>query len=122
MKKMLFLAFAGCAFSALTAHGMPVAPLGSAHATPIIQVGWGYGPWVCGPRLPGSLLGQWLTGYIYVPGCYRGYARGSYAGRRVTDYPYVRRLPGHVIYVDKGTCGFGSYLSCTRGLCFRFCQ
>jgi hypothetical protein len=122
MKKLLPLILTFGVFSGSTAHGMPVAALSSAQATPLIQVGWAYGPWVCGPRLPGSLLGQWVTGYIYVPGCYRRYSRSTYAGRRVSRDPYISQLPGFVIHVDKGTCGFGSFLSCTHGLCYRFCQ
>jgi len=121
MKKLLPLILALGIFSGSAAHGMPVAALGSAQATPIFQVGWGNGPWVCGPRLPGSLFGQWVTGYIYVPGCYRGYNRRN-AAHRISDYPYVSHLPGNVIHVDKGACGFGSFLSCTHGLCYRFCE
>lgn len=121
MKKLLPLILALGIFSGSAAHGMPVAALGSAQATPIFQVGWGNGPWVCGPRLPGSLFGQWVTGYIYVPGCYRGYSRRN-AAHRISDFPYVSHLPGNVIHVDKGACGFGSFLSCTHGLCYRFCE
>jgi hypothetical protein len=69
----------------------------------------------------------------YNGGYYRGYRRGYYRGYRVGHYgghylhhrhiryPYVRYDSGDVIAVDKGFCGFGSYLACTQGTCWRFC-
>lgn len=57
-------------------------------------------------------------------GYYEGYRRGHYLDYRHAyyDFPYVR-LSGRIdpIVVDKGFCGFGSYLSCDFGGCWRFC-
>jgi hypothetical protein len=55
---------------------------------------------------------------------YRGYRRGYVRGYRdgYYDGPYVHYSDnGGAIAVDRGFCGFGSYLSCSQGLCWRFC-
>jgi len=70
----------------------------------------------------------------YHGGYYFGYRRGYYRGYRVGHYgrhqvhyrhhryPFVRLHDGgDVIAVGKGLCGFGSYLGCTQGTCWRFC-
>jgi len=70
----------------------------------------------------------------YHGGYYRGYRQGYYRGYRIGHYgrqhvhyrhlryPYVQFYDsGDVITVDKGFCGFGSYVACTQGVCWRLC-
>ena len=40
---------------------------------------------------------------------------------RIVDHHRLCRGHGGVIKLDKGFCGFGSYLACTQGTCWRFC-
>ena len=126
MNKLLPLIFALSVFGGSAAYAMPVAPLSQPQATLTIQVGGG-----CGLGVHRGPLGRCVPVYVYrgydpyyrgyVRGYYRGYRRGYYEGSRNAYYPYVRHLPGDVVYVDKGVCGFGSYLSCSYGTCWRFC-
>jgi hypothetical protein len=70
----------------------------------------------------GGYYGGHYRGYYL--GYHRGYRRGYYRGYRDAYYdgPYVRyHDDGGVIAVDKGFCGFGSYLACSHGSCWRFC-
>ena len=136
MNKLLPLIFA-FVVTGSTAYAMPIAPLGSPQATLTIQVGYGYG---CGLGVHRGPLGACVPTYTYdrynwygpyrrayVRGYYRGYRRGYYrgyyAGRYDAYYPYVR-YPNDtgVVVVDKGVCGFGSYLSCSYGTCWRLCE
>jgi hypothetical protein len=99
----------------------------SPQATLTVRVGY-----ECGLGVHRAPLGACVPVYVYrgydpyyrgyVRGYYRGYRRGYYEGRRDAYYPYVRYVPGDVIAVDRGVCGFGSYLSCSYGTCWRFCQ
>ncbi len=60
----------------------------------------------------------------YREGYHRGYHRGYYRGYHDAHYdgPYVRYYyHGDVVVVDRGLCGFGSYLSCGYGTCWRYC-
>ena len=41
--------------------------------------------------------------------------------RKITVHHRLCRSRGGVIELDKGFCGFGSYLACTNGTCWRFC-
>ncbi len=127
MSKPLSLIFALGIIVAPSAQAMPVVALSQPQAGLTIQVGYG-----CGLGVHRGPLGACTPVYVYgghdryyrayVRGYYRGYRRGYYAGRHRNDrYPYVSRLPGDVVYVDKGVCGFGSYLSCKNLTCWRFC-
>jgi hypothetical protein len=127
MNKLLPLTFALGIITAQSAQAMPVAPINQPQASLTIQAGYG-----CGLGVYRGLLGACTPIYVYggydpyyrayVRGYYRGYRRGYYEGRHRDDaYPYVRRLPGDVVYVDKGVCDFGWYLSCRHGTCWRYC-
>lgn len=127
MNKLLPLIFALSVFGVSAAQAMPVVPLGSPQTTLTIQVGYG-----CGLGVHRGPLGECAPVYVYrgydpyyrgyVRGYYRGYRRGYYEGRHDAYYPYVRYVPGDVIAVDRGVCGFGSYLSCSYGTCWRLCK
>jgi hypothetical protein len=129
MNKLRPLIFALSVFGVSAAQAMPVVPLGPPQATLAIQIGYAYG---CGLGVHRGPLGGCVPVYVYrgydpyyrgyVRGYYRGYRRGYYAGRHDAYYPYVRHFPGDVVYVDRGVCGFGSYLSCSYGTCWRVCQ
>jgi len=94
-----------------SAQAMPVAPLGSPQAGLTIPVGWGYGFGVCR-----GLFGGCTPVYVYGK-CYRGYRNAHYRG------PYVRFYDnGGVVEANKGTCGLGSYLSCSHGTCWQLCN
>jgi hypothetical protein len=128
MTKLLTLISALGVFVASAAYAMPVAPLSEPQGSLTIQVGYGCGLGVrrgplydCAPVYGG--YDPYYHTYVrgYYRGYRRGYRRGYYAGRYDAYYPYVRHLPGDVVYVDRGFCGFGSYLSCSYGTCWRFC-
>ena len=127
MNKLLPLIFALGLLGGSAAYAIPVAPLGQPQATLTVQVGSG-----CGLGVRRGPLGQCIPVYngngnegycrAYRRGYYRGYRQDNYHGYRAANYPYVSHVNDTgVIVVDKGVCGFGSYLSCSRGLCWRFC-
>ena len=124
MKRHLSLVFALGIFCVVPAHAMPVARFGLVETEFTIQVsggcGIGFRPSPSGGCIPDYFNG---SGYVrgYSLGYYRGYRRGYYQAHQYANYPYVRHFPGDVIAVDKGICGFGSYLSCNHGMCWRFC-
>jgi hypothetical protein len=109
MNKLLSLVFVLGIFCATTAHAMPVALLGSAQAG-VIHVGYRCGIGILGVPYHGCTP-------AYVPG---GHCRGYHDTHH--NFPFVR-LSGRdgVIAVDKGGCGFGSYLACAYGGCWRRC-
>lgn len=118
-------------FFAPVAFAMPVASLGRMQVPLMLKVGYGCGLGVLRVlRGPLGACSPVYRGYdpyyrAYVRGYYRGYRRGyrrGYYDGRYDAYPYVRHLPGDVVYVDRGVCGFGSYLSCSHGICWRVCQ
>lgn len=113
MNKLLSLVFALSISCLTTVHAMPVSLLGSV-PTGLIHVSHRCGIGVLGVPLSGC-----APAYVY-GGYYSDYYRGYHHARH--DFPYVR-LSGRdgVIVVDKGVCGFGSYLSCAYGGCWRFC-
>jgi hypothetical protein len=117
MKRLLSLVFVLGIFCAAPAHAMPVACFGLAETKLTIQVGGGCGIGGCTP------IYVYGSGYVrgYSLGYYRGYCRGNYRASHNTYYPYVRYFPGDVIAVNKGVCGFGSYLSYNYGMCWQFC-
>lgn len=127
MNKLLSLVFMLGIFSAASAHAMPVAVIGSTQADLTIPVGSGCGIGVrrgpfdgCDP-VYGGYYGEFDRGYQV--GYYRGYRRGYFEGYNDAHYPYVRYYDnGGVVLIDKGICGFGSYLSCSHGTCWRFCN
>ena len=118
---VIVIAFAVLVGSA--ALGAPVAPIRTAHLGHTVPVGYG-----CGLGVRRGPLGACTPVYMYggydpyIRGYVRGYARGYYEGRRDAEYPYVRYYgTGDVVAVDRGFCGFASYLSCSHGTCWRFC-
>jgi hypothetical protein len=123
-KQLSFVLVVG-AILATPAQAMPRASLPAAQAGPVIPVGSGCGLGVRrGPfdRCdPADLYGgDYESGYRH--GYYRGYRRGFYEGYHDAAYPYVRyKDHGDVVIVDAGRCGFGSYLSCAYGTCWRIC-
>ncbi len=124
MNKLGSLVFTLGIFCAATAHAMPVAALGPPQADQTIRVGGG-----CGISIHGCAPVYIYDGYhdeyyrAYRLGYYRGYRRGYYEGYHDTYYPYVRYYgASDVVVVNKGICGFGSYLSCSYGTCWRFCN
>jgi hypothetical protein len=127
MTKLLPPIFALGLCTASTAYAMPVAPLRSPQATKTIQVGYGCGLGVNrGPLFncaPVHVYGGYNPYYrAYVHGYYRGYQQGYYEGRRDAYYPYVHYVPGDVVIVNRGVCGFGSYMSCSYGTCWQRCE
>jgi hypothetical protein len=114
MNKLLPLIFALGILCVPSAQAMPVVPLGSPQAGLTIPVGWGWGFGVCRGLFYGCAP-------VYVYGgnygkCYRGYRNAHYRG------PYVRyHYNDGVVVSDRGICGFGSYLSCSHGTCWRRC-
>jgi hypothetical protein len=123
MNKLLSLVFVLVISGTSSTYAIPVVALAAAQTGLTIQVGSGCGLGVRrGPFNgcdPVYVYGGYGLGY------YQGYRRGHYRGYRDTYYdgsPYFRFDNGQdVIAVDKGFCGFGSYLSCSHGLCWRFC-
>jgi hypothetical protein len=97
-----------------SAQAMPVAPLGSPQAGLTIPVGWG-----CGFGVYRGLFYGCTPVYVYGGNsrkCYRGYSSARYRG------PYVRfHDSGGVVEANRGLCGFGSYLTCSHGTCWRLC-
>lgn len=129
MNRLLSLVFILGIFSAATVHAMPIAALGPPQTGLTIQVGGGCGiglhrsPFIeCAHvYVYGGYYGEYYRGYRL--GYYRGYRRGYYEGYHDAYYPYVRYYgTSDVVVVDKGICGFGSYLSCSYGTCWRFCN
>jgi hypothetical protein len=125
MNKLLSLVFVIGILCAPSAQAMPIAPLSQPQGTQTIQVGYGYACSLAilgGPVAPCAPVHVYGGYYPYYSPCgHCGYYGGHYAGRRTAHYPYVRHLPGDVVFVDKGVCGFGSYLSCSHGTCWRYC-
>ena len=128
MTKLLPLIFTLGLLNGSAAYAMPVAPLSQPQDSPTIQVGYGCGLGVyrgpLGDCVPVNVYRDYGPYYRgYVRGYYRGYRRGYYEGTRDAYYPYVR-YPNDsgVVVVDKGVCGFGSYLSCSYGTCWRLCE
>ena len=123
MTKLLPLISALSLFGGSAVYAMPVAPLSKPHVTLTIQVGYGCGLGVRrgpgGECVPVHVYGDYDP---YYGGYIRGYYRGYHEGHRDTYYPYVR-YPNNtgVVAVDRGVCGFGSYLSCSYGTCWRLC-
>ena len=126
MKSLRYLVVIVGILWAPIAYAMPVVPLSSPQDALTIPVGYGCGLGVRrGPFLDCAPVyvfrGHDPYYRAYVRGYHRGYRRGYYEGR-LDAYPYVSHLPGDVVYVDRGVCGFGSYLSCSHGICWRLCQ
>jgi hypothetical protein len=129
MSKLLSLIFVLVIFCISSAHAMPVAALSLVQTELTIQVDSG-----CGLGVHRGPLGECVPVYVYDGngngtyyraywrGFYRGYRQGYYRGYRNANYPYVRypNVTG-VVAVDKGVCGFGSYLACSYGTCWRRC-
>jgi hypothetical protein len=110
--------------------GISTVEIGAAQAIPVVR----FGPAQIGLTIPvasgcGMGVHRGCTPIYgvysgYYGGHYRGYRRGYHRDYRKSYYDghYVRYHDnGGVIAVDKGFCGFGSYLACTHGLCWRFC-
>jgi hypothetical protein len=106
---------------------MPVATLSLVQTELTIQVSSGCGLGVrrgpggeCVPVYYDANGNGWCH-RTYWRSYYRGY-HGYYRGYRHAHYPYVR-YPNDtgVVVVDKGVCGFGSYLVCGYGTCWRRC-
>ena len=128
MKMLSPLVVAVSLLWAAGAQAMPLAPLSQPQSGLTVKVGGG-----CGLGVRRGLGGECVPVYVYgdydpyyrgyIRGYYRGYRRGYYEGRRNAYYPYVR-YPNDtgVVVVDKGVCGFGSYLSCSYGTCWRYCN
>ncbi|MDI3469941.1 MAG: hypothetical protein OJF62_002004 [Pseudolabrys sp.] len=113
MKKLLSLLFALGVVGGSAAYGTPIVPLNAAHTSLATHVGYR-----CG------LFGACAPVYIYGGHdlYYQGYRRGYYDGYRDASYPYVRyHYTRDVIAADRGFCGFGFYLSCAYGTCWRLC-
>ena len=101
------------------ASAMPAAPIRSGQFADTIQVGYG-----CGLGVRRGPFGTCRPVYLYevYDPYYGGYVRGYYDGYRDGAYPYLRYYgAGDVMVVDRGVCGFGSYLLCNAGTCWRFC-
>ena len=120
--------------SLVVVAGMSIAAIEAAQAIPVVRLE----PPQAGLTIPvGSGCGLGVhrgpdDGCIPIYGVYRGHYGFYYRGyRRAYDHgyrdgyddgPYVRYSDdGGIIAVDKGFCGFGSFLSCSHGLCWRFC-
>jgi hypothetical protein len=120
MNKLLPLIFALGIIMAPSAQAMPIAPISQPQADLTIQVGYGY---ACGWTILGGPIAPCAPVYVYggyYP-YYSPYIRGYYRGHHYRHYPYVRHLPGDVVDVDRGVCGFGSFLTCSHGTCWRRC-
>jgi hypothetical protein len=129
MNKLLSLVFVLVISCVSSAHAMPVVALASAQTELAVQVGSGCGLGVrrgpfngCDPVYVYDGNGNGAFHRAYWRGFYRGYRQGHYRGYRHAKYPYVRRpnVTG-VVIVDRGICGFGSYLVCAYGTCWRRC-
>jgi len=123
MNRFVVLLIASSLCGGSAASGAPIAPIRVEGLVETVQVGYG-----CGLGVRRGPLGACTPVYLYgaygpyYRGYARGYARGYHDGRRDAAYPYVRYDgAGDVIAVDRGFCGFGSYLSCSYGTCWRFC-
>jgi hypothetical protein len=127
MIKLLSLIFVLLILCAATVQAMPVAPLVPVQTGLTVHVSSG-----CGLGVRRGPLGQCIPVYdgngnevycrAYRRGYYRSYRQDYYHGYRAANYPYVSHVNDTgVIVVDKGVCGFGSYLSCAYGTCWRFC-
>jgi hypothetical protein len=114
MNKLLSLVFVFF-ISCVTANGMPVATFSQFQTGLTIPVG----SW-CGFGFCRGLFNYCAPVYVYggnYGGHYRGHRHAHYEG------PYVRyHYNRGVVVVDKGVCGFGSYLTCSHGTCWRFCN
>lgn len=118
---VLLIATALCAGPA--AFAAPFAPVRSELLVQTVQLSYG-----CGLGVHRGPLGACTPVYLYggygpyYRGYVRGYARGYHDGRRDAAYPYVRYDgAGDVIAVDRRFCGFGLYLTCSYGTCWRVC-
>jgi hypothetical protein len=117
MNKLLSLSVALGVIAGSAAYGAPIASLHTAPSRLTIEAGYRCGIFgnffdVCTPT--------------YIHGArdlyYQGYRRGYDDGYRDASYPYVRyHDTDGAIAVDKGVCGFGSYVSCVYGTCWRRC-
>jgi hypothetical protein len=122
MKTLLSLVFVLGIYCTATAHAMPASAFGRAQPGLATQVSSG-----CGIGVRRGPFNGCAPVYVYggyYGGHHHGYRRGYYRGYRDAYYngPYFRfDNDQDVIAVDKGFCGFGSYLSCSHGLCWRFC-
>ena len=108
----------------VTAQAMPIQRLVQPRETSITQVGYR-----CGAGVP---LDTNINCTLVYRGYHQKYHWRHYEGSRRSyyrgyhdayqDFPYIRHS-GRVapIAVDKGSCGFGSYLSCAFGGCWRLC-
>lgn len=118
MKTLYSLVFVLSFFCTATTHAMPAAAFDPAQPGLATQVSSG-----CGIGVHHGPFNGCAPVYVY-GGYYHGYRRGHYRGYRDAYYdgPYFRfDNDQDVIAVDKGFCSFGSYLSCSHGLCWRFC-
>jgi len=126
MNRMALLIFALVVSFGSTAFAMPVAPV-VPQVTTVIQVESGCGLGVhrgpfgdCGPVAVYEGYDPYYR--AYVRGYYHGYRRGYHDAVVGVAYPYVRYFgASDVVIVDRGVCGFGSYLSCSHGTCWRLC-
>jgi hypothetical protein len=127
MNKFLSLVVAIVTSGVASANAMPVAALASPQTELTIPVGSGCGLGV--RRGPGSDPvyaydgnGNGAFHHAYWQGFYSGYRPDQYRGYRNANCPYVRYPnAAGVVIVDKGVCGFGSYLVCAYGTCWRRC-
>jgi hypothetical protein len=117
MNKLLSLSIALGVIAGSAAYGSPIAPLNATQSRLTIETGYR-----CG--IFGDFFDACAPAYVYGAhdSYYQGYRRGYDDGYRDASYPYVRyHDTGEVIAVDKGVCGFGSYVSCVYGTCWRRC-
>lgn len=114
MNKLLSLVVVFIVSCVASAQAMPVVPLGPQQAGLTTQVSSG-----CGLGVHRGPFNGCAPVYVY-----GGYDGGYYRGYRDAQYdgPYVRfHDNGGVVEANKGICGFGSYLACGYGTCWRFC-
>ena len=130
MGKLPYVAVILGALWATPAQSMPVVALAPLEPGLAILVGGGCGIGVHRGPFDGCAIYGVYNAYddwydrAYRRGYHRGFRHGYYRGYRdgyYDRYPYARFYGnGGVIVVDK-YCGFGSYLSCSHGLCWRHC-
>jgi hypothetical protein len=127
MAKYLSAVFIIAVLSATGALAMPLGALPTTQSELYVPVGSGCGIGVrrgplggCDPPYIYDGNGAYERGYRH--GYYRGYHRGYYEGYHDGNYPYVSDSGySDVVNLGAPVCGFGSYLACSYGTCWRLC-
>jgi hypothetical protein len=116
MTKLLSLVFVLLISCAPVARAMPVEAFDHVRTGPVIRASGG-----CGLGVRRGFLNECAPVY---DSYYRQYYRGHHVRYRSSYYvgPYIRYHDNDgVVVVNKGVCGFGSYLACGYGTCWQFC-